>query len=134
MQASDTAQRVRVSSVGSIATIAATILSVLTFVYLLAMPVYSGVSTSRDTAGAFSMTTVRSSLIEVNGWDALIPIFVPVAICIGAAVVWSPRRARIARVGAAILLYAFVVVTGFSIGLLYLPSVLAMTIAALARA
>lgn len=38
-----------------------------------------------------------------------------------------------ARVGAAILLATFVVLTGFSIGLFYLPATLAMIIAALAK-
>lgn len=124
---------VRRYSVGDVATVAALVLSVASVLYLLIAPAYSGISTYQDTDGVTRMTTTSMSLLEANGWRLLIPVLVPVAICAFAVLARKSDQARGFRVTATVLLWAFVVLTGFSIGMLYLPSALAMTVASLYR-
>ena len=70
-----------------------------------------------------------ATLIEVNGAWAIFPLTIPVLLALP-PMIW-PRRA--AAVASASLLGAFVLVSGGSIGLFYLPALAAMIVAAARR-
>lgn len=112
------------------ATLVAFIFSLLAAGYLIVAPTYHGVATSSSPDAAPTITETRTTLIQENGWGVLLPVTTPVLICVAA---WLLHRKRPARSIAAILITAFVVVAGFSIGLFYAPSAVAMIIAAIAR-
>ncbi|HSL68691.1 MAG TPA: hypothetical protein VK864_00550 [Longimicrobiales bacterium] len=69
---------------GNIAALVALVLNLAAALYLVFLPAYSGVSTYQDTAGLVQTTTTSATLIEANGWSVLVPILVPVVVCIGA--------------------------------------------------
>jgi divalent metal cation (Fe/Co/Zn/Cd) transporter len=93
---------------------------------------YSGsvLATFQDTTGLSYATTreVRQTLLEVNGWSALVPVLFPVAVCAGVLATRASGWYRVARLIGAIVLLAFTVVAGFTIGL-YAPSAVAMLLA-----
>jgi hypothetical protein len=68
----------------------------------------------------------RESAVSVNGWWVLIVVALPVVVAL-ASLVLDRRPVRIV---AAVLLWAFSIITGFSVGLFFMPAALAMTIAA----
>ena len=68
---------------------------------------------------------LNKTLLEVNGWWAVIPLLIPVLIAIGPLIV----RKQVMRVIAAVVMGAFVLVSGFSIGLFYLPACVLMVLA-----
>jgi hypothetical protein len=73
----------------------------------------------------------RVSLLEHEGASVLVPLLIPVAIAaLGVVAGWltRPRPFRIASAG---LLLAFVIVGLLSIGIFYLPSAIAMVVAAI---
>jgi hypothetical protein len=75
----------------------------------------------------------RRSLLQDQGWGVVVPLSVPILI---SGIAWSLARTgfrRVAFISAAFLLFGFFVLTGFSIGLFYLPSAIAMFVAALAE-
>ena len=86
-------------------------------IYLLVWPVYSGSVGGRPT---------RATALEVNGLYALIPISFPVLITLIPLLL----RKQWARITSAIVLGAFAVIAGFSIGLFYLPAAIVMLLAA----
>ena len=94
--------------------VASLVLAVATSLALLVVPVY--------TSGSGGTAT----LIEVNGTRAVFPLIVPVLLAL--APVIRPRRA--AAIASASLLGAFVLVSGGSVGLFYLPALVAMIVAA----
>ena len=134
MNTLDQVQPARRNTVGNALAMTALVLSVLAVVYLLLVPVYSGVSISQDSTGMTGTATTSATLIEVNGGFALLPVLFPVAICAGTLALRNTRIARAARAVAAVVLLAFSVVAGFSIGLFYLPAAFAMVVAARAKA
>ncbi len=72
----------------------------------------------------------RISLLEHEGASVLLPLLIPVAFAaLGVAAGWSTRP-RPLRITSACLLLAFVVVGIVSIGIYYLPSAIAMVVAA----
>jgi hypothetical protein len=96
-------------------------LSLLAVLYLLFFPTYSGVMSSQDSTGVVQTTTTSSTILEVNGWSALLPMLFPVVICAATLALRSTPGVRLARVIAAVLLMGFAIVAGFSIGLFYIP-------------
>lgn len=82
----------------------------------LVVPAYSGSGGAR-------------TLIQVNGARVVFPLIVPVLVALP-AVIWPGRGTAVAS---ASLLGLFVLVTGFSIGLFYLPALAAMIVAASRR-
>lgn len=76
----------------------------------------------------------RTRLLETEGGVVAFALVVPVAIALLPAALSRRRVPRVVAAGAAALLLAFVAVTGFSIGLFYLPAALAMVAAAFAPA
>ncbi len=67
-----------------------------------------------------------ATLIEVNGAWAILPLLIPVLLALPPVI--RPRRS--AAIGSASLLGAFVLVSGASIGLFYVPALVAMIVAA----
>lgn len=81
-----------------------------------------------ETENAPVCTTYTTTLVEDNAW-VVVPVFLPALISLGAL-----SRRRGIRVGAAVLLTAFCVLTGFSIGMFFFPvAALAVACAVLDR-
>ena len=92
-------------------------LAVAAAIFLLAWPVYEGVG---------SEGVRYATLLQVNGWWAVVPVSFPVVI---AAVTLVVRRQWV-RIVAAIVLGAFAFISGMSIGLFYFPAAVLMLLAA----
>ena len=92
-------------------------LAVAAAIFLLAWPVYEGVG---------SEGVRYATLLQVNGWWAVVPVSFPVVI---AAVTLVGRRHWL-RIAAAIVIGAFAFISGMSIGLLYAPAGILMLLAA----
>ena len=95
-------------------------MAVAAAIFLLLWPVYSGFDGERPT---------HKTLLEVNGVWAVIPVMIPVLI----ALVPLVFRNQAVRVIAAIVMGAYVLVSGFSIGIFYLPAGFLMVLAACIR-
>lgn len=86
-------------------------------IFLLVWPVYSGFDGERST---------HSTLIHVNGWWVIVPVLFPALIVLVPLLI----RKQTVRIVAAIVMGAFVLISGFSIGLFYLPAGIVMLLAA----
>jgi hypothetical protein len=86
-------------------------------VFLLLYPTYSGFDGVRAT---------RATLLEVNGQWVIVPVLLPVVVAL--VPVMFPHR--VIRTIAAVVLGGFAAIGAFSIGLFYVPAVLAMVAAA----
>ena len=79
------------------------------------------------------ITNSHETLIQSEGWFALVITAIPVVIA-GAALAFSHSRVRRPALAvAAVILCLFALVSAASIGLLYIPSALLMIAAALAE-
>jgi primosomal replication protein N len=109
------------------------ILAVAASVAWLIIPAYTGetadVTELPSGAPHVQVSRTHSTLIEVNGPRVLVALAFPVLVAL--APLLFPHRSL--RIGAAVVLGAFAIVSGFSIGLFYLPSAAAMLAAALSR-
>ena len=85
-------------------------------IFLLVWPIYSGFNGGRPTHGTF---------LQVNGPYSLIPIMFPVITTLAALLVRRPG----VRIAATILIGAFALIGGFTIGLFYLPAAIVMLLA-----
>ncbi|ACQ80229.1 hypothetical protein Bcav_1974 [Beutenbergia cavernae DSM 12333] len=88
--------------------------------YLLLVPVYAGVEAT-STGSAVETT---ATLLEVNGPTALVSLAFPIVMTIVPILVGG-RRGRVVSVLCTVLLVAFVILGGFSIGLFFAPAGLA---------
>ena len=92
----------------------------------LVVPAYNSVTVSASTTAPARATEIHRTLVAVYGWHVAWFLAIPVAVAgLGLAV-----RRPWALIPAATLLWLFVLATGFSIGLLYLPAAGAMIVAA----
>jgi hypothetical protein len=109
------------------------LLAVAASIAWLIVPAYTGhrsyVTESRYGGRQAHISQTHATLIEVNGPGVLVPLAFPVLVALTPLVF----RQRGLRIGAAAVLGAFAIVTGFSIGLFYWPSAAAMLGAALWR-
>ena len=85
--------------------------------FLLMVPVY---------VGSYPNGRMSATLLQVNGPWAIIPVLFPAVLAFLALVF----RKRVVRIVAAILIGGFTILSGFSIGLFYLPAATAMLLAA----
>jgi hypothetical protein len=92
-------------------------LAVAAAVFLLIWPVYSGFNGERPT---------HATLLQINGWWAVAPVIFPVLVSLIPLVV----RRQAMRIVAAIVMGGFVFISGFSIGMFYLPAGILMLLAA----
>jgi hypothetical protein len=86
-------------------------------IFLLVWPVYSGF----DGRG-----TTHATLLQVNGAWVIIPVTFPVVI----AMLPVLFRKQAVRIIATIMMWGFTIISGFSIGLFYLPAAIMMLLAA----
>lgn len=86
-------------------------------IFLLVWPVYSGFDGVR---------TTHATLLQVNGYWALVPVGSPVVIALLPLVF----RKQALLIIATVLIGGFSLISGFSIGLFYLPSAVTMLLAA----
>ena len=84
---------------------------------LLVLPAYSG---------SIGGQARQASLLDVNGSWALVPLSVPLVLVL----IPLAFAKRAVRVAACIVLFAFVVAGGFTIGLFYLPAAVLLLLAA----
>lgn len=104
--------------------------------YLLFFDTYSGQScTATSSSGDIVCRDVSFSFLAENGDGALIVLLIPSLFALGCLVLTLPsvRVSRFFLWFCAISLVAFVLLTGFSIGILYLPAAVACLIAAVVR-
>jgi len=96
---------------------------------LLILPTYEGQSCETMLNGSASATRcleTHTTLIDENGsWHALILLMLPVVIA-----ALGLGRSRATRSALALMLGSFALITGFSIGNVYLPAVVAAIVAA----
>lgn len=110
-----------------IALLVAAVLSLGLVVWAFTFPAYQGLETR---GGVTTETT--STLIEVNGSGAIVPILVPLVVTALVAVLLLRVREPVARVGAWALvglLTIFAVLAMFSIGMYVLPVAIALAVA-----
>ena len=82
-----------------------------------------------SSSGAVTSSSDSATLIAENGAWVILLLCVPVALAVLGLVGAARRRRALVWVPAAVLL-VFVLLGGFSIGLLYLPAALALLVAA----
>jgi hypothetical protein len=106
--------------------------SVLMSIALVFLPLYSG--STVNSAGLQALDSTET-LIEVNGYQVLYLLLIPILLTLGAALpiirnpdLWGVRWA-VVWIGASMLL-VFVVLASFTIGIFYLPAALLIIAAA----
>ena len=104
--------------------------------FLLLTPFYTGTHTTTTTVPGQAapppvVETRSATLLEVNGPAVLIPLTIPIALPALALAATSSRFRRLAYAVAAFLLLVFCLLSGFSIGMYYVPASIAMLISAL---
>ena len=118
--------RRRTLRVENVASVLSLLLALVASVLLAVIPSYHFSSATADSSATATVSTRSETLVEVNGGGVLAALLLPVVV---AAVPVLLRRSW-ARATAAVLLTGFAFMTGFSIGLYYLPSALVMAGAA----
>jgi hypothetical protein len=101
-------------------TIASFGLASVAAVFLLVWPVYSGFNGRHAT---------HATLLQVNGPRVILPVLFPVFLAFPPLVF----RKQALRIVAAAVMLAFSFVSGFTIGLFYVPAAIAMLLAACVR-
>lgn len=121
-----------VRSRGAIAAVLSLALSLVAAVVLAFAPLASQTEAVPSSLGGTGVVgrVERVSLLEHEGASVLIPLAVPVAIAALGLAADRSRRPRTLRTVAAGLLVVFVLLGAMSIGLFYLPSAVAMVVAA----
>lgn len=103
-------------------------------IYLLTAATYEGVSTGAVlTGGGAEPTRVTRSFVSTNGsWviGLLLGVTLLAGVPLGIALA-SPRNQQAATWSAALLLLGFSMISGFSVGLLFLPSAALLLVAAI---
>jgi hypothetical protein len=89
---------------------------------LLVVPL---VSTSTVTSEQPVARVERHTLVEEEGAGVLVAAAIPLVVAVAGAAAVGRRRARAVLIATTALLWAWVVVAGMSIGLLYLPAAVA---------
>jgi hypothetical protein len=111
------------------AALVALLLAVTAGLFLVFSPAYHGVSESVSSSGVVTSSSQSASLIAVKGFGIVFALCVPIALAaLGLLAAAGRRRVLVWVPGAALL--CFVVLTGFSIGLLYLPAAIALLLSA----
>jgi hypothetical protein len=98
---------------------ASLVLAIGAAIFVLVWPMYASF-------GMDGSVTRRATLLEVNGSWAVVPVLFPVAL----ASMSLLFRRQAARVVAAVLMGAFALLGGMTIGFFYLPAAIAMVLAA----
>ncbi|MGH2785522.1 MAG: hypothetical protein ACRDJ1_09680 [Actinomycetota bacterium] len=105
--------------------------AVLVAAVLLIVPSYSGVEAVVSTTGESFERSTSATLLQANGAGVLVPLLFPAAVA-GLAIL-AAQNVRLRSVSYAVatsILLVFVFLTGFSIGLFFIPSAALMAFAA----
>jgi len=101
---------------------------------MIVLPAYTTVSVSESSDPSGGVRPVveeaRQTSWEANGPQVLVPLAVPVALAAVPLAFPRSRWRRVIQATAATLVSTFVVITGFSIGMAYLPSAVLLFVAA----
>jgi DMSO reductase anchor subunit len=119
---------------GTLANVIALALAGAASLLLLVMPVYrSERSSAVLDAGAEAWTAIttvsHTTPLQQNGPAVLLALGAPVFITLAPFILRRVTRRLLWRLAPAILLTAFCILTGFSIGLFYMPAAVALWIA-----
>jgi hypothetical protein len=106
------------------------LLAVVTAVALLMVPTGREESISVGSSGEMTRSSRSTTLVQSDGWSALVPLAIPVVLA-GVPPAFRRSRWRGVALAAASVLLAFVVLSAASIGLFYLPVAGAMVAAAI---
>ncbi|HEX5523184.1 MAG TPA: hypothetical protein VFX53_07040 [Pedococcus sp.] len=96
---------------------------------LLFAPTGATESCSASTAGPLTCTSGTTSMLASEGLWVLAPLCVPALACLLPVALRSPLTARLVAVG----LFAYCFLTGFTIGLFFVPVAVAALVLALRR-
>jgi hypothetical protein len=107
------------------------LLAVVTAVALLVVPTGREESVSVGSSGEMTRSSRSTTLVQSDGWGALVPLAIPVLLAGVPPVFRRSRWGGVALAAAGVLLLAFVVLSAASIGLFYLPVAGAMVAAAI---
>ena len=111
------------------AALAALLLAIVAGLFLAFYPVYQGVSATGSSSGVVTSSSESGTLITVNGLWVLVPLCIPIVLAaLGLIAVARRRRALVWVLGGVLL--GFVVLSGFTIGLFYLPAAIALLLSA----
>ncbi len=112
------------------------VLAWVAFLWLLLWPYfYQGLQTVPTVPGGppGQITETHASLLAVNGLGVILPLLFPVVVTALLLVVAVSSNRRVAKLTAwplAVILLGFCVLSGFSIGMFYLPAALAAAVTA----
>ncbi len=91
---------------------------------------YSGESETASSTGVVTRQSEHASLIAVNGfWPTVIPLAVPVVLC-ALGLLFAVKAWRTPLWVVACVLAVFSFITGFSIGLFFMPAAVVLVLAA----
>lgn len=103
--------------------------TILAALFLMFAPIYSGQSTMAGPDGVMVQSMdPRQSLLEMNGPRALLAIAFPLLFVLAPLLASDPTLRRQIGIFGTILMFGFVIIGGFSIGLFYLPAAIAMLV------
>jgi hypothetical protein len=103
------------------AAVFAVVAAALVWVAALVVPVYSGSSSTGRSS--------RATLVDVNGPRVLVLLAIPIAIALIGLLAVTGRLPRSALPVACALMWMWTIITGFSVGLFYLPADVALIVA-----
>ena len=111
------------------AALVALLLTIVAGLFLAFYPVYQGVSATGSSSGVVTSSSESGTLVTENGLWALVPLCIPIVLAaLGLIAVARGRRAPVWVLGGVLL--GFVVLSGFTIGLFYLPAAIALLLSA----
>ena len=103
--------------------------TILVTAFLMFAPIYSGHSTTFNSDGAkIESIDPGRTLLAANGPRALIAIAFPLMFVLAPLLANDRTLRRQIGIFSALLLFGFVLIGGFSIGLFYLPAAIAMLV------
>ena len=111
------------------AALVALLLAVAAGLFLVFYPLYQGVSVTGSSSGVVTSGSESGTLITENGLWAAVPLCIPIVLAALGLVAVARRRRSLAWVLGGVLL-GFVVLSGFTIGLFYLPAAIALLLSA----
>jgi len=122
-------------NVAIISALVSDVLAWVAFLWLLLWPYsYQGVSVTQTAGGpASQITETHTSLLAANGLWAIVPLLFPVvitALLLGVALSGNRKAAELTAWPLAAILLGFCVLSGFSIGMFYLPAALVSIVTA----
>ena len=111
------------------AALGALVLAVAADLFLVLYPVYQGVSVTGSSSGVVTTSSESATLITENGLWVLVPLCIPIVLAALGLIAAARSRRALAWVLGGVLL-GFVVLSGFTIGLFYLPAAITLLLSA----